>query len=58
VKKELKEMVAMSKEETRLMEKSRALALSAGANDYITKPFDMIDLVVRIEAIFNQCLLS
>ena len=33
----------------------KALALSAGANDYITKPFDMIDLAVRIEAIFNQC---
>ena len=33
----------------------RALALSAGANDYITKPFDMIDLAVRIETIFNQC---
>ena len=33
----------------------RALALSAGANDYVTKPFDMIDLVLRIETIFNQC---
>ena len=32
----------------------RALALSAGANDYVTKPFDMIDLVLRIETIFNQ----
>ena len=36
----------------------KALALSAGANDYITKPFDMIDLVLSIETIFNQCLLS
>jgi two-component system alkaline phosphatase synthesis response regulator PhoP len=33
----------------------KALALSAGANDYITKPFDMIDLVLSIETIFNQC---
>ncbi len=33
----------------------KALALSAGANNYIVKPFDMIDLVLSIETIFNQC---
>src|SRR4030066_14140 len=32
----------------------RALALSAGANDYVTNPFDMMDLVLRIETLFNQ----
>src|SRR3989337_72910 len=32
----------------------RALALSAGANDYVTKPFDITDLVSRIGTIFNQ----
>lgn len=31
----------------------KALALSSGADAYITKPFDMIDLVLRIEAILN-----
>ena len=31
----------------------KALALSVGADAYITKPFDMIDLVLRIEAILN-----
>src|SRR3990172_371082 len=34
----------------------RALALSTGASDYITKPFDIIDLVLSIETIFfNAC---
>src|SRR4030065_777950 len=32
----------------------RALALSSGANDYVTKEFDMIDLVLSIETIFNS----
>ena len=31
----------------------KALALSAGADAYMTKPFDMIDLVLRIEAMLN-----
>ena len=31
----------------------KALALSVGADAYLTKPFDMIDLVLRIEAMLN-----
>jgi DNA-binding response OmpR family regulator len=33
----------------------RALALSVGATDFVTKPLDMPDLVVKIETIFNKC---
>ena len=31
----------------------RTLALSVGADDYITKPFDMMDLVLKIKRVLE-----
>jgi two-component system KDP operon response regulator KdpE len=35
-------------------ERSRAEALEGGADDYVTKPFDMADLVERIRAVLRR----
>jgi two-component system, OmpR family, KDP operon response regulator KdpE len=35
-------------------ERSRTAALEAGADDYVTKPFDMTDLVERIDAALRR----
>ena len=39
----------------RTQEKEKVAALDAGADDYITKPFGMMEMVSRVKAVLRRC---